>query len=377
MLKHALAEHLFEIISLYTLQIAKLVSSRDSKIIEVRGADNVLNFLTSVGASITKLKVYIMDPTIESAISNLIRSQCAKNVVHIEIESYDDTFFDEMTQPFKRAENVTIRSKYKTVGNTNLTFAELFPVLKRLSLPFTNIADKNGTVQHLPHLEHLHVRVFSEFLPESDVEKMMIANPQIKSLHLGNIDLNFLETVNKVLPHLESLELESYSSEKDINLNNEICFENVKLLTIHLGYCEHPRRIRFANLIELHADSLESLPNINRGNDFLKQTKTIKKLYVNDRCVDYEQLQTLISAQLNLTEVALKLCGDITDGHIVEYIKNNQQMETFKLTKNEPMESAAQMIWRLFADIWNVTESKQRTEQNRNYEYNLLIESKH
>lgn len=84
----------------------------------------------------------------------------------------------------------------------------------------------------------------------------------------------------------------------DINLNNEICFENVKLLTIHLGFCEHPRRIRFPNLIELHADSLEILPDLNCGNDFLKQMKTLKKLYINDRCVDYEQLRTLISAQL-------------------------------------------------------------------------------
>lgn len=318
-----------------------------------------------------------MDPTIASAISNLISSQCAKNVVHFEIESYHDNFFDEMTQPFERAENVTIRSKYNKVSNTNLTFTEIFPVLKRLSFPFTGIVDINGFIQHLPHLEHLHVRVFPELFSESEVEKLMIANPQIKSLHLNNIDLIFLETVNKVLPHLESLELENYNTGSDINLNNEICFENVKLLTIHLGFCEHPRRTRFPNQIELHADSLEILPDLNRGNDFLKQMKTLKKLYINDRCVDYEQLRTLISAQLNLTEVAMKLCEEVADNHIVEFVENNQQIETFKFTKNNPMESAVEMIRQLFADLWSVTELKQRTKQNRNYEFKLLIESKH
>lgn len=70
----------------------------------------------------------------------------------------------------------------------------------------------NGFIQHLPLLEHLHVRVFPELFSESEVEKLMIAYPQIKSLHLNNIDLIFLETVNKVLPHLESLELENYNT---------------------------------------------------------------------------------------------------------------------------------------------------------------------
>lgn len=81
--------------------------------------------------------------------------------------------------------------------------------------------------------------------------------------------------------------------------------------------------------------------------------------------------------QLNLTEVAMKLCEEVADNHIVEFVENNQQIETFKFTKNNPMESAVEMIRQLFADLWSVTELKQRTKQNRNYEFKLLIESKH
>ncbi|RYF59507.1 MAG: DUF2490 domain-containing protein [Cytophagaceae bacterium] len=50
-------------------------------------------------------------------------------------------FFDEMTQPFERAENVTIHGRFNKLANSNLTFIELFPAVKRLSLPCTQIFD--------------------------------------------------------------------------------------------------------------------------------------------------------------------------------------------------------------------------------------------
>lgn len=177
------------------------------------------------------------------------------------------------------------------------------------------------------------------------------------------------------MPHLESLELESYKSESNLNFNDEVCFKNVKVLTLHRKYCTNPRIIRFPNLIELYADFIQSLPNFN----LLKQTKTLKKIHIHIGCVDYEQLQTLMLAHSNLTEIVLKLCEDVTDSHIVEFLEKNQQMEKFELSKDKSMKSAAEIIRKQFANKWNVVEFESRNDGKpaRNYKFELLIESKH
>lgn len=357
------------------------------RVIEIRGANNILNLLTYFGKLISSLAV-VYGPntktfanfTILSSINELISSQCSENLVEIEIESYYENFIDEMTRPFKRAHNVTFRGQFKKFSNANLTFSELFPLMKRLSLPCVEIFDKSDIIREFSHLDHLHVEMFiyPHYFSKSDVEIMMRKNPQIRSFSLGSSDRKFLETVNELLPNLESLELPNYDSASNVNYDNETYFKNVKIFTIYPWYYSGPNNIRFDNLTELHTDAFPKFPSFSRAIDRLKESKTLKKLYIDVGCVDYEQLQTMVLGEPKLIEVALKFCFDVSDQNIVDFVGNNQQMEKFKLIRNESMKSATQMVRKEFADKWNITEFVLIHDNNSDiYKYVALIETKH
>lgn len=353
----------------------------DGEIIEIHNAHNILNLLNYFGAHITKLEVRfgpnddeyrdnIYNTTVIGAINKLISLKCAKNLVYFNVYSCFE-FFNDIAQPFERAENVTISGHFNKLGNSNLSFTELFPAVKRLSLPCTRILDMSGVIQTIPQLEHLEMGIYKfDYYPsELEIEMMLRLNPQIKSFCLSNGNRKLLDTINKISPNLDSLDLQNYNPESNDNFDEETYFKNVKVFTIYPWNGLGPNRIRFANLTELYTDAIPKLPNFERQVDLLKPFKTLKKLYVHIGCVDYEQLKAIMLTQPNLIEVALKVCKEIGYEQIVEFVKHYQQMENFKLTKEHTMEPAARMIRKLLPDTWNMKESEHLSKLDNGYVY--------
>lgn len=317
----------------------------------------VSNVLKHFGTSISKLRVVYRSDEKESN-TTLVREanrqinlQCAKSLVEIDIDSYFESFFDEMTHPFERVENVTIYGQFKKLGNSNMTLAEVFPVMKRLVTSKLEIFDKSGIDQEYPHLEHLGVIIHYDDDPlrltEADFIKILRKNPQIRSLKLHCDNLAILQTVNELLPNLEILEFSSYPSKSDVIIENDIDFKNVKILTLYPAHKVMPD-LRFEKLEELHSDAFPR--SRNWGINFARKSKTLQRLYIDQGCLDTIDLERIISANFTLAEISLSLCLSCEAEHIVRFIENNHQIKLFRM--NSWMKSSVQFIQKNLGNEW-------------------------
>lgn len=386
----SLAEYVFQ--RKYSNKMIKLEErnssfKEDGKITYVHRADAILSILKRFGPLISNLgleygkHIYSFENrTMVSSINQLINLKCSETLIQIEIDTNYESFFDDMTRPFKQVENVTIRGEFEKLGNANMTLVEMFPAMKRLSLGCVQVIDRSIIGLKFPHLEHLHIGMFinAYYFNETDVETMLKNNPHIRSFKLGSADRKFLPTVNELLPNLESLELENYNSQSNAEYTDETYFKSVSIVTIYPWYYSGPNNVRFENLTELHTDAFSQFENYHREVDLLKKVKTLKKLYIDIGCYDFDQLQTLMRAPSNLTEFRTKLCTEVTDENIVEFLRNNPGLEKFQFRKVEPMCSAVQTIRKEFGEKWTIAEWESESKSSTySIDYNVLIECKH
>lgn len=332
----------------------------------LRNAEMVSNVLKHFGTSIAKLRVvYLSDEkdsniTLVRTANGQINLQCAKSLVEIDIDSYFESFFDEMTRPFERVENVTIYGQFKKLGNSNMTLAEIFPVMKRLVTSKLEISDKSGIDQEYPHLEHLGVIIHYNDDPlrltEADVIKILRKNPQIRSLKLHCDNLTILQTVNELLPNLEILEFSSHPSHSDVIIENDINFKNVKILTLYPSHKVIPENLRFENLEELHSDAFPG--SSNWGIKLASQSKALQRLYIDLGCIDTIDLEMIISANFTLAEISLNICLSCEDERIVQFIENSHQIKVFRM--NSLPESSVQFIQENLGNKWKTNSTSIR-----------------
>lgn len=98
------------------------------EIIYIEAAKSILKFLKYFGQSISNLDIIYSlnkeNTTITSSLNGNINLYCSETLVQIEIQTYNEHFFDEMTRPFTKAQNITIRGRFQQLGNSMHTFDE-------------------------------------------------------------------------------------------------------------------------------------------------------------------------------------------------------------------------------------------------------------
>lgn len=303
--------------------------------------------------------------------NRLINLQCAKSLLEIEIRNYYESFFDEMVEPFERCENVTICGQFKKLGNSNMTLAEMFPSVKRLDFPKFEVADKSGIVQEYPHLEYLNVEAHDgddrTRLNDADITEMLSKNPQIRNLKLFCDNLTLVQTVNELLPNLESLRVESHSAPSESN-NNTINFRNLKVFTMYPGCRATLNNVHFEQLEELHTDAFPG--SSHWGIKLANQIETLQRLYIDLGCVGDEEAELLLMSNLRLTEISLNFCLSVDESFIVEFVRRNQNIKTFRI--GSLMESSVEFIKQHLGNDWKITDLLKMPVAN----YKILIERK-
>lgn len=343
----------------------------------LRNAETILNILKHFGSSITRLKiVYLSDEansntTMIKTENRLINLQCAKSLLEIDIRNYYESFFDEMVEPFERCENVTICGQFKKLGNSNMTLAEMFPSVKRLDFPKFEVADKSGIVQEYPHLEYLNVEAHDgddkTRLNDADITKMLSKNPQIRNLKLFCDNLTLVQTVNELLPNLESLRVESHSAPSESN-NNTINFRNLKVFTMYPGCRATLNNIHFEQLEELHTDAFPG--SSHWGIKLANQIETLQRLYIDLGCVGDKEAELLLMSNLRLTELSLNFCLSVDESFIVEFVRRNQNIKTFQI--GSLMDTSVEFIKQHLGNDWKITDILKMPVAN----YKILIERK-
>lgn len=343
-------------------------------IIQIHSVRNILAFLKHFGRSILYLEIVFNSNATPLAGSTLINEQislhCTESLVQIGIATYNRSFFDRMTRPFKQVEDVTIRGLWKTSNNSVIHFNERFPAMRRLHLLSVQIPDKWCIDQTFLNLEHLTVETLnfkgSTSFSDTDLITIIKRNPQIRSLKLGRYSRQLLVDINNSLPNLENLELIHYILNNDPESAGAISFKRLKKLTIYPGYKSISNNFRFGNLVELNTDAYPSVKNW--WTDILRDNHNLTALHLNRGCANDKTLKEILSAKLKLIEISFTICRDDSYGHVIDFVQRSEQIKKFHFLKYYPdvsLKLLAQVLIEKFPKDWKLIRTNQKVYLER------------
>lgn len=320
---------------------------------------SALRILQNFGHLIQKLVVRDSSKDVIQSIS----FYCAETLIEFDIDNEDNlNFFDELTKPFKKVRNLSLKGSFKSLQSSTRTCDELFPSLRNLSLGYVYLADSNSVVCEFQNLEQLYVHTFQFHLPHhiglQDFRDLLKKNPQIRKLKLDHNSREILTDVNAILPDLEILELQTYNPLLSADDDGTIVFENLKSFTIIDSVDSAPRNTDFPNLTEFRA--VDSLISCDRWLSLIeKQSSHLEKLVVDKDTIHNEELGKLATMNSNFSEIILKIVTDVTDETIIKFIRNAhnlQKLDLFAYNRHS-FEAVADAIKKEFGDIFAVVGS--------------------
>lgn len=336
---------------------------------EINEFPMALNVLKHFGSFISSLEVsYSTNNKHIRDLYKCINFYCAKTLIEIKIDQHNtynrDTFFGNMTKSFWKVERVSIRGHHNNFRSSTLSFRDLFPVMRHLSLTFVSYSHTNGLYQTFPKLEHLNVQVLEFHDPfrfsESNTKLLLKENTHIQNLTLVYFSRKFLKTVSELVPKLKYLEIINFQTRFTFgDINEEIRFKNVKKFKIDAAIHGMPR-VTFVNLVEFHTEAFHGIGF--RWIDFLEKHSHVKRFYVENGQVNKEELERLTRIQdLKLIDTSLLLSADIPDEIIANFVRKNANCSKIHLTMyKEPhsMKLATALIREELTNNWTINESE-------------------
>lgn len=306
------------------------------------------------------------------SVNAAINLYCAESLVDLQISSIYDNIFEEMEKPFTQVESVTLKGNFKKLSNSHLTFDELFPALRRLSLQYVEIHNKTLVEINFPNLEYLSAGIFDyddpHRLTTTDMEKILRKNPQIRRLKLQRSNQYLLRIVSELLPNLEKLEIEDHNNNtpNEPQDENKISFENLKVLTLFSIFSKLPKNVSFEHLEELHTEVFPGC--MSWGRNLLIKCSHLKKLYLEKGCVESEMLKTLIPVEAKLNEISFRFCGNVGVTDIIQFVRDNHQINKMNFEMFDIMNSLKSVTHALRKDFnhgWIITEGNYRISIER------------
>lgn len=279
---------------------------------------------------------------------NLINEYCSETLIDFDINLENKDFLNVMKKPFKRVKNLQILKMNFDESSMNLELDELFPELWSLNLTLGNELNNAAIDREFVNLINLSVNSEMSF----NLSRIFKKNPQIRKLTLRQLTSTAIfETVNRLLPHLESLYIvlepptrnfesnEEQNEENGLNwspieLNSDfpiVYFENVKELLIDDYRIEPKFDFKQLKSLTLILDEFGKINAIkNDWVDFIAKNSELKKIVISNVYFTDAQLQNLLNLH-NLIEVWIQCDADIITQTIVDFVGNNEQLYEFTL----------------------------------------------
>lgn len=348
------------------------------------------SLLKHFGQLINKLEVNYLKPsgyyekvpediqTKLQAMSKSIDSYCTETLREIDIHDERNSFFGQITKPFKSVEHVGLYGHFKNVNSGSLKFNEIFPEIKSLTISST-FEHIDQIAQKYPKLIELRLNLFDElnrkYINVGGIEQIMRQNPQIQRLEVEGLTESVLKTASETFLNLQFLRISLSHSDQFCSKPN-IAFENVEILeivgspypsSVEIDFINQIlKRTKFGNLKDLRVQ----IP-CNRGFHewihIIKKNINLEKFNFLEGCLSRKDLDKFTNARnVKLSDISITLCHDVEPEHIFKFVNENQNVEKFHFTvkldnfnSNEPFEKFAtrfaKILPKCFSDKWIIT----------------------
>lgn len=285
-------------------------------------------FLRVFGLLVTKIMLSDMKVNIEDAkrISKIINEFCSNSLRQLELRNSPMQIWNELKEPMKNVENLTLFNKFEISENVNLT--KLFPSLRRLSLEFINSHDIHTFDAHFPHLKHLtHAYFACETNSEQDLVNLCRMNPQIHSLNLKYSSYVSLKIAGENLKNLTILKIYWPVWTGAREEADELRFENVRKLVLEaVQYI--PVQVTFPQLEEM---KVHFFPLLNdQSIEFLGRNNGLRKLDISNIALDAHILK-LVNVLPNLIELSLDCGRDVSSKSIISFAQQHDNLKMIHL----------------------------------------------
>lgn len=333
----------------------KKPSNRDDQKLE-----EILKFLQVYGQQITKLDLSyknFKNDHICKLFAVQINKYVAKFVEEIQIIPADYLIGKILNKPFYNAKVVTLDVR----GNRNMVNAaaihRMFPAVH--SLNFAILMDLDGKLKHFPHLERLETpvslgehddeekkktswldRLFAS--KDSLLDQSLKQNRQLKHLNLrGSKHWKAIERVNKILPHLESLEIVYSYGSATVPLR----FPNMKVFKFRGMPQNDWIAFEFeGNLEEIH---FEGKRNAEYWVELLMENTKLRKIY-SGFGLERAQFEKIANGLPNLEEFVMEYFYDDIKSFslIVHFLQSAKQVKkiTIKAVQEDECSGLAQLL---------------------------------
>lgn len=340
----------------------KRMNSMDkASVVYIHDYTVVLKVLMHFGHLIQKLVVkysesHSFGPVDINEISKMISLYCSDTLIHLEVDSFQSKFFNNLKRPFTKVQEVSVRGWFYALESLNLDSNELFPAVRRLSLKYIRLSIVKSIEREFKYLEHIHIDVTPEFesehLKKINIENVLRKNAHIRSFALVSGNWELLNTINQLLPNIENLKLENYNViSRD---RPEIIFKKVTNFT-YADLQSLPKYLTFQQITEFH---FEAHPrNINELIEFVERNSHLTKIFVDKGYFNENSLKFLSTAQLNVTEMNLMLV-DVSDQNILHFLRKYEKLRTIQISRNESLEPMVKMLNVEFEDKWIIIAEK-------------------
>lgn len=296
--------------------------------IEIQHLPTVYTITQTFGHLISKLMIDHENhlPDDQSIhIFQAINLHCSETLrkFHIFIKSGD--IFTEFEKPFKSVETVTLNGRFVNWGSSKMSFSEMFPSIKHLQLDTAKIQYENSTNQTLPHLEKFSTDVVGNMtlLTKDLIED----NPEIRCISILFGQPSVLQLVADKLKNLERLTLEYYHEYKvDGNTRFNFHFQNLKKFILRGSIM--PTNITFGGKIEeLEFQSHENGKWIEL---VVEHSATLKKLDFLSSLTGPE-IEQLASAHLNIVRMRFIYTHAVSIENLFNLIKGCERLKKLEL----------------------------------------------
>lgn len=272
----------------------------------------------------------------------------AASIKHLNVQWIKRNTLEQFTVPFQEVTDFTCFFNVKEMNTNVLPFDKLFPKLAKLSLMLNSNLDYGFIDCQLPNLTHLDIAASEESWKQSQpIEGLIEKNTQIRSLAVKWFPLDFVKTINRLMPNLESLKLHGFM------LNQNVHFDHVKDFTLTISSPASIDKLSFSRLESL---DIKYSPNlIAKWVTFFRQHRNLTKLHLNEYHTKMNvQLVELGAELLNLVEMTLHCTGYVSADSIIEFIETHEKLMRFEFSMVSYNKADFDTLRQHFRNDWHI-----------------------
>lgn len=238
-----------------------------------------------------------MDETQSIVIGQILNECCSNKLVDITVRLGNNDFLEIMDKPLENA--TEIKLLWPDITDRQ-RFGWLFPNIKRLELFSVRSRDLSVFNQRFEHLEYFDYGVNT--YDQNYIMDMMYKNPQLRGVTARNeLSMRDLYQISVLLPQLKQIHLLNVDFFNPANPT--IQFNHIKELSITLEASAKdvyfPLNLPQLETLAIHSTSIDKWINV------IVQHSQLKRLTVLYSLLSYPQLLTLSNALHDLEEITI------------------------------------------------------------------------